>query len=175
MLRPLVQSLRWRSAVLVIVTAAVTAAAPAVAVPPGGPLAGGTMTRGVAQYQELEQRLADALADGNRGAAEALLAEEFAFLAPGPGDPLDRRQYLDSELAHRAAAPRVYALNVLGRGEFDVVSGLIRVDRRMAGQQRVTVLYVVDLWRRADHRLVTRHASVPRHAPPAPTAPTGRE
>ena len=146
--------------------------APAAAVPAGPP--GGTATRSVVEYSGLEERLAGLLAVGDRAGLEGLAADDFAYLAPGVDDPLSRSEWIERSLKRPAARAEVYGLSVLERGELDLVSCLVRTERRGGGRQVVETAYVVDVWRRADHRLLGRYSSVPRHAPPPPTRPTGR-
>jgi hypothetical protein len=129
----------------------------------------------VVAYSALEVRLADLVARADRAGLEALLAEDFAYLSPGMADPLDRGAYLDAELARPAVAERIYAFGVLERGELDLVSFLVRLERGEGARRVLETAYVVDAWRRADRRLVSRYRSFPRRAPPPPTAPTGRE
>jgi hypothetical protein len=155
--------------------AALVLAAPAAAQPAPGPATRGTATRAVVAYSALEARLADLVANADRAGLEALVAEDFVYLAPGTTDPLDRAAYLDAELARPAAAGRFYALAVVERGDLDLVSFLVRFERQAGARRTFETAYVVDAWRRADQRLVSRHRSVPRRAPPPPTAATGRE
>ncbi len=150
-------------------------AAPAAAEPPPVSGSGRTATRAVVAYSALEARLADLIARADRPGLEALIAEDFAYLTPGTTDPLDRSAYLDAEITRPAAAERIYALGVVERGELDLVSFLVRLERHEGTRRVLGTAYVVDAWRRADHRLVSRHRSLPRHAPPPPTTPTGRE
>ena len=155
--------------------AAIVLAAPATAQPPRSPATGGTATRAVVAYSALEARLFDLLARADRPGLEALTADDFAYLTPDAADPLDRSAYLDAERARPAVAERIYALAVVERGELDLVSFLVRLERQEGARRVLETAYVVDAWRRADQRLVSRYRSFPRHAPPPPTAPTGRE
>jgi len=161
--------------VLAAAGAALVLAAPAAAQPAPGPAARGTATRAVVAYSALEARLADLVAKADRAGLEALLAEDFVYLAPGTTDPLDRGAYLDAELAGPTAAGRPYALAVVERSDLDLVSFLVRRPHQPGAQHVVETAYVVDAWRRSDGRLVSRHRSVPRRAPAPPTVPNGRE
>ena len=155
--------------------AAIVLAAPAAAGPLPAPTTRGTATRAVAAYAALEARIADLVASADRAGLEALLAEDFVYLTPGTTDPLERSAYLAAELARPAVAERIYALAVVERGELDLVSFLVRLERGASARRVLETAYVVDAWRRADHRLVSRYRSLPTHAPPPPTTPTGRE
>ena len=126
-------------------------------------------------YSTLEARLADLVARADRPGLEVLIADDFTYLAPGTTDPLDRSAYLAAERARPAAAERIYALAVVERGELDLVSFLVRLERHEGARRVLETAYVVDAWRRADQRLLSRYRSFPRQAPPPPTAPTGRE
>jgi hypothetical protein len=70
---------------------------------------------------------------------------------------------------------RLYALAVVERGDLDLVSFLALVERGSGHERTRETAFVVDTWRRADQHLASRHLSLPRHAPPPPVKPTGRE
>ena len=149
--------------------AAVAAAAPSIQT-----MVAATATRAVADYSGLEQRLESLLEIGGRVELENLLGDDFTYATPDTGDPLDRAQYLDAEMSRRAVAARVYALGVIERGDFDLVSCLVRVHFQVGARRVFETRYVVDLWQRADHRLLSRYQSMPRSPPPPPSHPSGR-
>jgi hypothetical protein len=151
---------------------ALLALGPAAAVPPGPP--GGTATRAVVDYSLLEERLAQLVQRGDRAGLEAVAADDFAFLAPGTADGLSRSEWIERSLRQPVARAEAYAIGVLERGELDLVSGLVRVERRVGGRRVDETAYIVDVWRHADRRLVSRYSSVPCRAPPPPKRPTGR-
>ncbi len=140
------------------------------AVPPGDPRAQGTATRSVAEYSALELQVADLVAGGDRAGLEAVLAEDFLAHAPTRAAPLGRRDYIALEIARRPAA-RIFALSVLERGDLDVVSYLVRLERDVRGRRVADGSYVIDVWRRADHRLLARYAVQPRSVPAPPSGP----
>jgi hypothetical protein len=148
-------------------------AASAGAIPPAGAPPGGAATRAVVEYSALEGRFLDGIAHRDRAALEALIAEDFAAFTPAVPDPIDRPAFIDAELA-RGTAARIYALAVLERGDLDLVSYLVRREPGAGGRPAARTDYVVDVWRRADHRLLTRYRSQPRRAPPPPSVPSGR-
>jgi Domain of unknown function (DUF4440) len=135
---------------------------------------GATATRAVVTYTDLEERLAHLLASGDRASLESFVAEDFALLTPSTDEPLSRTEWFERSRAHSVDAVAVYGLSVLERGGLDLVSCLVRTQSHRDGHRLVRTSYVVDLWRHADGRLLARHESVPQHAPPLPTRPTGR-
>jgi hypothetical protein len=153
----------------VLTAAAWLCATPAGSSPPGVP-PGAAVTRSVAQYQALEAGLADLAVRRDRAGLEALIDGDFAAYVPGGADPSDRAAFVAAELAHPVAVV-IYALDVLERGDLDLVSFLAR-PQGVHGSAGAA--YIVDVWRRADHRLVARYRSQPRRAPAPPTGPTGR-
>jgi hypothetical protein len=173
-LEPRVVSPVRASRAVAAAAAAILLAVSAAAQPAPARAGAGTATRAVASYAALEARFADLVASADRKGLEALIAEDFAYLAPA-ADPLDRAAYLAAELARPAAAERIYGLTVVEGGEIDLVSFLVRLRRHEGPRRGLEIAYVVDAWRRADHRLASRHRSIPSHAPPAPDRPTGRE
>ncbi len=160
-----------RRAIAAFGVALVTLAS-AMAIPPGPP--GGTATREVVEYSALEERLARLLATGNRADIEALAADDFAYLAPDVDDPLSRAEWIERSIKRSTENVEVYGITVLERGEHDFVSCLVRAERHVGGRRIFETAYVVDIWRRADHRLLSRYWSVPSSAPSPPTRPTGR-
>ena len=67
---------------------------------------------------------------------------------------------------------RVRDLAVREFGDVAVVSFFL--DPTAHGKTR-SPLYVVDVWRQAEHKLAVRYVSQPAHALQAPSRPRGRE
>jgi len=89
---------------------------------------------------------------------------------------LDLERSLATALQERrrdtVAAMRLRDLAVREFGDAAVVSFF--VDATAPGKPRST-LYVVDVWRQAEHKLAMRYVSQPMHALQAPSRPRGRE
>jgi len=131
-----------------------------------------TATRSVSHYLERERSLADALQERRRDAALAMLAADFELRSAESLDAIGAPDWLAAQMRPGAPAMQVRDLAVREFGEVAVVSFLL--DVAAPGKPRST-LYVVDVWRQAEHKLAVRYLSQPTHALPAPTRPRGRE
>jgi hypothetical protein len=151
--------------------AAASAAPEGDANPAHGPprVGAATATRAVAAAEDRERRLAERLAAGDRSGVAALLADEFAFVAPG-ADPVEREAWLAGALGQPAG--RRGPLDVLERSDVDLVSFLART-RPPGGHGAITV-WIVDTWRRADGRLLARHEVRTRDELRLPSGPNRR-
>jgi hypothetical protein len=146
----------------------------ALALPPGQNSPGGIATRAVAGYTALEQKLLDGGRSGDGQALEASLAEDFAGYSPEAPEPLDRQQFIAAAVSKHQSG-RIYNLAVLERDGLDVVSYLLQLQRAASRRPAGETVYIVDVWRREDRRLLARYRSMPRHVPPPPSSPSGRE
>jgi hypothetical protein len=138
----------------------------------GGGTGRATATRSVAQYLDLERALADAVRERRRDAVLQMLAPDFELRSGETLDAIDASAWLAAQQRTGEAATRVRDLAVRELGEVAVVSFFL--DPEPSGKTRPT-LYVVDVWRQVDHKLVIRYVSRPVHALQAPTRPRGRE
>jgi len=154
-------------------TAPCLAAAP---VPDAPPHAGmGTVTREVARYGELEQRLAAALQAHDESAVHALLDDDFDVTAAGAADSQSADDWLEVQKMVTLTRFAIRTLAVRELGTVDIVSFVLDVrgpDR--AKQALPHSSFVVDVWRSADGKLLTRYVSVPRSLPPPSPQPDGR-
>jgi hypothetical protein len=131
-----------------------------------------TATRSVSQYLQLERSLAAALQEGRHDAVLAMLAADFELRADDSLDPIATSKWLAEQMRPGAPASRVRDLAVREFGDVAVVSFLL--DETSARARRLT-LYVVDVWRQAEHKLAVRYVSEPSHPLRAPARPRGRE
>ena len=165
-----------KHAPLAVVLSALTLVATAQSrLPPGVDGGGGaraTATRSVAQYLDLERALADALRQGRRDAVLQMLAPDFELRSGETLDAIDASEWLAAEQRAGGTPTRVRDLAVRELGEVAVVSFFL--DPEPSGGKRRT-LYVIDVWRQADHKLAVRYVSQPVHALQAPARPRGRE
>jgi hypothetical protein len=132
----------------------------------------GLATRSVSHYLDLERGLLDDLANRDRAAATARLADDFASRTPDS----DEVHSADSWLQQELAAPRgrlVRDLSVREADDLAIVSFLL--DRAPDGRRAASTWFVVDVWRRSTDRLVARSISRPVSTPPRPERPTGKE
>ncbi|MBS0394354.1 MAG: nuclear transport factor 2 family protein [Proteobacteria bacterium] len=157
---------------LVVPLCAAALAGTALAAVPAAAPPGATATREVVEYTALENRLAAALAAGDRATIAALLEPDFVQFSPESAEPLDREAFLAAGRARRATLV-VYRLAVLSRGDTDLVSFLLQ--RETPGPAVGRLAFCVDVWRRADHRLLARYRIEPRAGAPLPKAPSGRD
>jgi len=160
---------------LFLTLAALTLAASAQSrLPPGvdggGPAA--MATRSVSQYLDLERSLATALQERSRDTVAAMLADDFEVRSAESLDGVAAADWLTAQMRPGAAAMRLRDLAVREFGDAAVVSFF--VDATAPGKPRST-LYVVDVWRQAEHKLAMRYVSQPMHALQAPSRPRGRE
>jgi hypothetical protein len=164
------------SAPIAVVLSALALAASAQSRLPPGVDGGGKpqamATRSVSQYLDLERSLAEALQERRRDAALPMLAADFELRSAESLDALTASDWLAAQMRPGAAAMRVRDLTVREFGEVAVVSFFLDVTAR--GKPRST-LYVVDVWRQAEHKLAVRYVSQPTHALPASARPRGRE
>jgi hypothetical protein len=135
---------------------------------------GRTVTRAVAEYRLLEERLAAFVIRGDRPDLETVVAADFTLLAPALPDPLSRSEWIERAIAEAPLDAAIYELNVIEQGDVDLVSFLVRTARRPAGRRVPAAMYIVDVWERATHRLVRRYA-IPLPRAPQPQVPTRRE
>ncbi len=166
------QVTRRRIRRLACLCAALAYASCAAALPPGPNPPGGTATRAVVEYAGFEAQLLEGGHRGDPAALEALLAEDFAGFAPANGEPADRAQFIAAAIRRRETG-RIHGLAVLERDGLQVVSFLLQLDRAAPRGSRAESVYIVDLWRQ--QRLLARYRSTPRHSPPPPSAPSGRD
>jgi len=129
-------------------------------------------TRAVSQYLDLERSLAAALQERRRDAVQAMLDADFELRSAESLDAVNGADWLASQMRPGAAAMRVRDLAVRDFGDVAVVSFFL--DATAPGAPRST-LYVVDVWRQAEHKLAVRYVSQPAHALQAPSRPRGRE
>ena len=146
--------------------------------PPGvdggsGPQATAAATRSVAHYLDLERGLAEALRERRRDVAAHLLAADFEARSAESLDAVAASAWLDAQL-HSPAAPTVVRdLAVRELGDLAIVSFFLDGKARRGTGTRT--LYVVDIWRQSDERLVVRYVSEPVRPLRAPSQPRGRE
>jgi hypothetical protein len=169
-------SVRQVSASLVVLAALAAGAAAQSRLPPGVDAdapAPAAATRAVAHFLDRERTLAAALREHRRDAAAQMLAPEFEARTAESLDAIAAAAWLDAQLRTRPTATVVRDLAVRELGELAIVSFFL--DRAAARGTATSTLYVVDLWRQADDRLVARYEARPAHAVPAPSRPRGRE
>ena len=132
-----------------------------------------TATRAVAHYLDLERALAAALREHRREAAAQMLAPEFEARSGEALDAIGARAWLDAQLRARTTPTVVRDLAVRELGDLAVVSFF--VDAAPVRGAGTTTLYVVDIWRESDARLMARYEAQPAHPLRAPARPRGRE
>lgn len=153
-----------RLAVLLLICGLLVAAGPARADESRIPV----VTRLVHLFGELEGKVTDAAAHGDRATLEQLVADDFELRAGAqPGVPVPRADWIAATLADPAPGA-VSQMAAIDHGEFVAVSFLWR---RAGGKSSDPGRFTVDLWRKDGDtwRLATRYAAVgrggvPRHA-----------
>jgi len=146
------------------------------AMPPGTRgTTSGLATRSVSNYLNLERGLLDALQAGDRGAVLQKLGPDFTFGSAADADETDAADWLNDEMRHPIETANVRNLAVREFGEVAVVSFLLDIRRAAKARAAPSTLYVVDVWQQQPPQLMARYAAQPRHAPPVPARPSGRE
>jgi hypothetical protein len=141
-------------------------------VPKGGDSPGaGLATRSVSLYLGLERSLEIAIAQGDRGAASALLDEGFRF-SSGKDEAIGRKQWLDREIAAKRGPALVRDLNVREAASVAIVNFLL--DYRRDGGKGI-VFSVTDTWNSVTHQLQSRREVELKSPPPPFDRPSGRE
>jgi hypothetical protein len=164
-----------RKTLLLALSALTLAASAQSRLPPGvdGTVGPGAMaTRSVTQFLDLERSLAAALQERRRDAVLPMLTDDFELRSAESLDAVGAADWLASQMSPGAAAMRVRDLAVREFGDVAVVSFFL--DATAPSKPRST-LWVVDVWRQAEHKLAVRYVSQPMHALQAPSRPRGRE
>lgn len=165
-----------RRTTLAVVLSALTLAASAQSrLPPGVNGAGArraTATRSVSQYLDLERALAGALQARRREQVVSMLADDFEMRSAESLDAVGAPEWLTDQMRPGVPAMQVRDLAVREFDEVAVVSFFL--DSSGPGGPRSN-LYVIDVWRRAEHKLAIRYLSRPINGLPAPARPRGRE
>jgi len=130
-------------------------------------------TRSVAAYLDRERALAGALREHRRDDVAHLLAPEFEVRSAESLDAVAAPAWLDAQLHAATMATVVRDLAVRELGDLAIVSFFL--DAKAPRGTSTKTLYVVDVWRRSDVRLVARYESEPAHPLRAPSRPRGRE
>jgi hypothetical protein len=146
--------------------------------PPGvdssaGAQAPAAATRSVAHYLDLERGLAEALRERKRDVAARMLAPEFEVRSGESLDAVAAPAWLDAQLHLPATTKVVRDLAVREVGDLAIVSFFL--DGKASHGSGTRTLYVVDVWRQAEERLLVRYESEPARPLRAPTRPRGRE
>lgn len=164
------------AAALLLCLAAVPGSQAQSRLPPGvqGPAAG-MATRSVSKYLGLERGLLEHIAQRDRAAVAALLAEDFEARTPASPDAIARDEWLQREFARPADDRIVHGLSVREVDDVAIVSFLLGSAKPHRKGQSAPTLFVVDVWRQSSGQLIERYVDRPVAAPPAPSRPTGRE
>ena len=118
-----------------------------------------TATRLVTIFSNLENQLMDAMVAKNSGAAERLVADDFAQWTPiPPGDPTPRQEWLKTDRSDMADY-RIQQMSVKDLGDHAAASFVLTAIGR--------AWFVVDIWKKAgsDWQLESRYLSPTDPAP----------
>ena len=169
-------SLRQVTASLAVAAALASGAAAQSRLPPGvdaNAPAPAAATRAVAHFLDRERALAAALRERRRDAAKQMLAPEFEVRTAESLDAIAAPAWLDAQLRARPTSTVVRDLAVRELGDLAIVSFFL--DGAAERGRGPSTLYVVDVWRQGDDRLVARYEARPARPVPAPSRPRGRE
>jgi hypothetical protein len=144
--------------------------------PPGvrGPESG-LATRSVSNYLRVERDLLESLKAGKRDAILGMLSDDFIVRSASQNDELSAIDWLTSELGNPIETANVRDLSVRELDDIAIVSFLLDSRHGVKPKAVSSTLYVVDVWRKSTNKLVGRFVSEPKHTPPIPPRPTGKE
>jgi ketosteroid isomerase-like protein len=145
------------------------------------PQAGGprivTMTRPMAVFSELENRLVAAAQKKDRAALQGLISEDCNLWTPAPpGDPMPSEDWIASLLKDPASSFAMRQLAVQTFGDTSVVSFVASEGRRVKGKQQTARHFVVDVWTKKGDawQLSARYLSPATGVTYAPARPSGK-
>ncbi len=137
-----------------------------------------TMTRPMAIFSELENRLVEAAQKKDAAALQALISEDCNLWTPAPpGDPLPSEDWIAALQQEAPRSFRMRQLAVQDFGDTNVVSFVASEARRVKGKERVADHFVVDVWTKKGDgwQLAARYLSTAPAPPPSPVKPSGKK
>ena len=136
-----------------------------------------TMTRPMAIFSELENRLVEAAQKKDAAALQALISEDCNLWTPAPpGDPMPSEDWIPTLQQDPPRSFRMRQLAVQDFGDTNVVSFVASEGRLVKGKERIGDHFVVDVWRKKGDawQLAARYLSAAPSAPRAPVKPAGK-
>jgi hypothetical protein len=123
---------------------------------------------------DLERRLMESFQSKDEDAARKLLTDDFEVRFAERADSVAGTDWLRSIRTNHVDSFRVRNLSVREFSDVDIVSFLLDQQGSTGSKTLPRTEFVVDVWSRDDHRLVTRYLAVPAHPLPASSRPDGR-
>lgn len=132
-------------------------------------------TRSVSKYLALERALLAAFAAQDKDAANQILDPEFELRSASEPQAITADDFISNAFQKVHSAGLIRDLNVFETDGVSIVSFILDSRHGKARSKKIQSLFIVDVWKNSDGKLLIRYQDIPAHQIHASERPDGRE